>query len=447
MPTTTLSPTVPLSHAAPAHKALSPTTPSLKEMAAGAGADRNRSVDFFRAVAMLAVAFGHWAAIAVAVDANGSLTAGNALEAAPQMAWITWLFQVMPLFFVVGGFSSAMSLDAHTARNGRPQDWIVARLRRMLAPTVVLAGTWLAILALATIAGVGGLAAQGALAAAIPLWFLANYTIDTAIAPTVLPWFRRNPKRAASIGIGMFVALEAARFAGVPYLPQLNWVLGWLLFQVAGFAWRDGLLPTGRRLVVRAAGLWTAALAAVTVGPYPVSMVNVPGLEHTPTAPPTLALMLFGAAFSATALCFAPAINRWLAGNATAWATVVAANTVAMSVYLWHMTAAVAAGAGLYAIGQLPTAAVGTGAWWLEKLPLIGLSALVLIAIVAAVARFEQRALLAPRTQWQGSAASMIGVAALVSVALKLWVLGNIVGVVIGTALLVALWFGAVKAK
>ena len=30
-------------------------------------------------------------------------------------------------------------------------------------------------------------------------------------------------------------------------------MLGWLLFQVAGFAWRDGLLPTGRPLALIAA--------------------------------------------------------------------------------------------------------------------------------------------------------------------------------------------------
>ena len=44
-----------------------------------------------------------------------------------------------------------------------------------------------------------------------------------------------------TVGVALFLAIEATRFAGVPYLPQVNWVLGWLLFQVAGFAWRDVL--------------------------------------------------------------------------------------------------------------------------------------------------------------------------------------------------------------
>ena len=81
-------------------------------MASGAKADRNRAIDLYRAIAMLAVAVGHWMAMNIAIDSSGELVAGNALEAAPGMAIMTWLFQVMPLFFVVGGFSSAMSLDS-----------------------------------------------------------------------------------------------------------------------------------------------------------------------------------------------------------------------------------------------------------------------------------------------------------------------------------------------
>lgn len=413
--------------------------PSLAELAAAANQDRNRSVDFFRAAAMLAVALGHWAAIMVAVDGDGNLISGNALEAAPGLAVMSWLFQVMPLFFVVGGFSSAMSLDAHARKDGRPQDWIAGRMRRMLAPTAVLAAVWFVLLVAGNLAGIGSLVAVGAAAAAIPLWFLSNYTVDTAIAPYLLPRFRRNPALVAGGGMLLFVTLEAVRFAGVPYLPQINWILGWLLFQTAGFAWRDGLLPTGRRLLGAAAVLWGLAIAAVTVGPYPISMVHFPGIgDLSPTHPPSLALMLFGAAYSATALTVAPAISAWLAKptarNKNAWAAVVAGNSMAMTVYLWHFTAAVAAGAVLYAIGVLPTAAVGTLAWWFQKLPLIALSTVILAAIVATVGRFERGALLAARAPWTGGPASMIAVAATVSIAIKVWTSGNAVAIATSAA-------------
>ncbi len=410
-------------------------------MAAGASKDRNRAVDFYRAVAMGAVALGHWAAIAMAVDEDGNLVSGNALEQAPALAVASWLFQVMPLFFVVGGFASAMSLDAHNRSDGKPQDWVAARLRRMLAPTAVLATTWLALLAIGSALGFGSLIVTGAVAAAIPLWFLANYTIDTAVAPYLLPRFRRNPALVAGLGVAAFLGLEAIRFAGVPYLPQINWILGWLLFQMAGFAWRDGLLPSGKRLVAAAGGLWVLAVAAVTVGPYPVSMVHFPGIgDLSPTHPPSLALMLFGSAYSATAVAIAPRITAWLAkpSNSKVWASVVAANSVAMSVYLWHFTAAVAAGGLLYAVGVVPTAAVGTVAWWVQKMPLIGLSAVILTGIVALVARFEQRALLAPRLPWRGGPVSMMALAIVLSTAIKLWTSGSAGMIVISAVIVVA---------
>jgi len=418
---------------------------SLGDLAGAAKPDRNRAVDFYRAVAMLAVSLGHWAAIAVGFDQVGALTAGNALEHSPSLSWITWILQVMPLFFVVGGFSSAMSLDSHTARSGRPQDWVIARLRRMLAPTAVLGGTWLSIVAVATVAGFGQYAMLGLAAASIPLWFLANYTIDTAIAPYVLPLFRRNPRRFVAGGLAIFAAVEVSRFAEVPYLPQVNWVLGWLLFQVAGFAWRDGLLPTGRRLLGISGALWVSTIAAVAFGPWPVSMVNFPGLSHSPTAPPTLALLLFGAAYSSAAVAAAPAISAWLARSTTAWKAVVAANSVALTVYLWHFTAAVAAIAVLFAFGALPTAAVGTAAWWIQKIPMTLLSALILAGIVAAVSKVERQSLLAPRSAWNGGQLSMLATAGLVSVAVKTWTHGSATQAVIGCAVLCLLWKTKVK--
>ena len=420
------------------------TVPSVADLAAATKSDRNRAVDFYRAAAMVAVAVGHWAAIAIAVGPDGDLVTGNALEFAPSMSWITWLFQVMPLFFVVGGFSSAVSLDSHLSKDGRPQDWVAARLRRMAAPATVLAGTWLTIIGVGFALGVGELATAAAVAAAIPLWFLANYTIDTAIAPWLYPAFRRNPAIVASLGVAAFGILELLRLDGHHTIAQLNWVIGWLLFQVAGFAWREGFLPKGRAMTATAGLLWSAAIAAV-VGPYPMTMVHVPGIENSPTHPPSLALMLFGAAYSATALAAAPRISRALGERPRAWAGVVAANAVSLSVYLWHFTAATIAAAVFYALGMLPTAVVGTGAWWLQKLPMMALSAIVLAGIVAVVGRFEQRALLAPRTPWRGGAASMLATAALISGSVKLWSLGSGMGVVAGTSLLLVVWFGAMR--
>lgn len=81
--------------------------------------DRNRAVDFYRAAAMTMVAVGHWLGM-VAVFGDGELVAGNLLDFSPEYGWITWIGQVMPLFFFVGGFASATSLARPSARASAP---------------------------------------------------------------------------------------------------------------------------------------------------------------------------------------------------------------------------------------------------------------------------------------------------------------------------------------
>jgi hypothetical protein len=393
---------------------------SAATVAAHTPTDRNRAVDFYRAAAMAVVAAGHWLGMVAVVD-HGELTGGNLLDFSPEYAWITWIGQVMPLFFFVGGFASATSLRSAERKGVRPADWIATRLHRMVTPATALAGVWAIALVLGALLGGFGIVSLGAAAAAIPLWFLANYTIDTALAPFTYRLFRSRPWRLVGSLAGLFALAEAARFAGVPFVPEANWVIGWLGFQVAGFAWHDGRLPTGRALVALATTCWVLVLAAVGLGPWPATMLHHGGLEHSPTHPPSFALILFGLAYSFTAAALAPAVTRWLERSRTAWQVTIAANVVSMSVYLWHMTAAVAVAGVAYATGLIPAVEPGTTAWWWTKIPFLVANLVVLVAVVRRVAPIEQRALLGGAAPWRSGIGSMLAVAALLSVSVKAW--------------------------
>ena len=354
---------------------------------------RNRAIDAYRAGAMIAVALGHWMAADVRLS-GGKLVAGNALDHLVAMHALTWVFQVMPVFFCIGGYANAASLDAHR-RAGRPDSaWVRARLLRLTTPTVWLAGTWLALLTVGSVLGLGGLAAKAVGVAAIPLWFLANYVADTALAPTTLSAYRRHGARFVGALAVLFCIGEAARFPGIHYVPQINIVIGWLLFQVLGFAWKDGHLPTGGRLLRIGVGSWTVAGLLVAFGPWPLAMVSVPGARFANTWPPSLALMAYGLGLCSFAIAAAPSVDRFLAAHRRAWTAVIVANTMTMTSYLWHFTALAASALCLAQLHLLPTAPIGSGSWWLQKLPLMGLALVFLAGLIALLSPKERAALI-----------------------------------------------------
>lgn len=428
----------------PDHHHPTDTTVGVADLAAGTPPGRNRAVDLYRAAAMVVVALGHWAGMVVVMDGD-ELVAGNLLDVAPEYGWITWIGQVMPLFFFVGGYASATSLLSAERKGIRPTDWVLTRLRRMVAPAVVLAAVWAAAIAVGAAVGSFGLVALAAGGAAIPLWFLANYTIDTTIAPLTFRWFRERPLVLVGGLAGAFAVAEAANLAGVPMVPQLNWVIGWLGFQIAGFAWQQGRLPTGRRLVACAAGLWGAAVVATTVGPWPAVMLHHGGVHPSPTHPPSTGLVLFGLAYSLTAAALAPAVDRWLHRSDRAWRTTIGANAVAMSVYLWHMTAAIAVVGVVYLVGAVPSVEPGTGDWWLLKVPFLAASIAVLVPIVRRVAPVEQRALLAGTATWRWGVPSLVVMAAVLSLAIKTWSSQQPVVLCVGLATTLVVWLVAIR--
>ena len=76
---------------------------------------RNRYVDFLRALSIFAVVFGHWLMAAPYVN-GGGINITSLLEHQEWVRWLSWAFQVMPVFFLVGGYSNSISWQS--ARRG-----------------------------------------------------------------------------------------------------------------------------------------------------------------------------------------------------------------------------------------------------------------------------------------------------------------------------------------
>ena len=99
-------------------------------VAAATPAERDRFADLVRVASILVVVAGHWL-MAVVTWRDGRVEGGNALPLVPGLWLATWLLQVMPLFFFVGGLANLVS----AGRGGGWATFVRARAARLLRPT------------------------------------------------------------------------------------------------------------------------------------------------------------------------------------------------------------------------------------------------------------------------------------------------------------------------
>lgn len=367
--------------------------PAIHELADGTPPTRRRHVDLLRAVAITAVVVGHWLVMTVEQDPAGNLTGFTALKYMPSMHGITWVFQVMPLFFLVGGFSNAISWTRHRDRGGTAARWLLDRSARLFPPVTLLLVVVAAGAVLASVVGIPqDVVAPAVALVTLPLWFLVVYLGVIALTPAMYKLHERFGLAVPGVLILSVVIGDVLRLTtGVDTWAFGNFVFAWLAIHQIGFAWQDGSLGlTPRRAVIALLGAVILLVVLTGPGPYPVSMVSVPGLAIQNPSPPTVALMALAITQIAVAVLVAASTERWLQRRRP-WSAVIAANTVVLTVYLWHMVAALVAAVALDAAGLLPPSDAGSAAWWLGRIPWLVALSIVLAALVALVGRTETR--------------------------------------------------------
>jgi hypothetical protein len=366
-------------------------------LAAATPATRQRTIDLVRTASLGVVVLGHWLMAVVAWE-DGRPAVGNALSDVPVARYATWVLQVMPLFFLVGGVANALSLGRWSGGDGA---WLRGRAVRLLRPTAALLGVWAVVAVLLDGLGVDGpVVVRLTRGGTQPLWFLAVYLV--VIAAT--PWLLRAHRRW---GVAPLVALGSLAVLFDGEAP--NYLIVWLLASQVGFWWADGtLLRWSSRQALGLAGGGLAALVALTAaGGYPVSMVGLPG-ERSNMSPPTVCIVALLAVQLGLLLAARPALERWLARPAV-WTGVVRASAVAMTVFLWHLSALAIAAVPLLALG-LPSPAVGSAAWWMLRVVWIVAPAAVLVGLVRVFAPLDWRTAGPPRPA--GAAVGLAGVVA-----------------------------------
>ncbi len=364
------------------------------DMAAQTPDERNRYVDFLRAVSILMVVTGHWLIVALYYK-DGAFIPGDLLEMRPGTQWLTRVFQVMPIFFIVGGYANAVSLESARRRGTDYAGWLVTRLNRLVSPLLVLLVAWALLAAILHFSGVTGevlkLASRASL---IPIWFLAIYIMIVVLAPaTYIAWQRWG---FASFWLFVFAGflVDLAFFAlNREWLGYSNYFWVWLAVHQLGYAWRDGRMGSPVRLLAYSAlGLLTLSLL-IFKGPYPFAMVGSPDEHLSNTMPPKITLIALGIAQFGLLLSMEAPMRRVL-GGLRIWTATVLINSMIMTLYLWHLTVMVILVSLLYLAGGFGLGIEPASTeWWLTRPVWIGVLYLLLLPVSLLLAPMERRAL------------------------------------------------------
>jgi fucose 4-O-acetylase-like acetyltransferase len=350
--------------------------------ARGTIAQRDLVVDLIRTACVVLVVVVHITMVGVASDSAG-IRVTSPLQEQPWYVAATWVGQVMPLFFVVGGFASATGWRSTVARGGGARDFIATRLVRLHRPAVPLFAVLAAGLGIATLAGTpADLLDELAFGIGSPLWFLAAYGITQCCVPFMARLHARAPWRTLAALLVLAAAVDAVRFAsGSAEVGLLNLGPVWLFAQQLGFLWADGwFIGRSRVLLVAVAVAAYAALVPLTaVGLWAPDMLQ-------DLNPPMLPLAFLAIAqVCLVQLVHAP-LTRLMRTRA-AQGTVFLLGRDGMTIYLWHLPLFIALNGVALLVG-LPFPMPGSGTWWATR----ALALVVLLAAALGVARLVRRA-------------------------------------------------------
>lgn len=332
-----------------------------KVLAASAG--RDRVMDAVKALALLLVIAGH--SLAWTVTSNGSVI--NTLDAAPYMFPLTWVLQILPLFFLLAGAGLTRLSGSREARG------YLGRLTRLSAPALpLIAITVVLALAASAIVGADAAGAAGVLPVQL-VWFLGVYLVLVAAAPLLVrcsgPW-------AVAIWLVVILGVDLLRVNVNELIGWANLILVWGLFAAIGT--RLDRLRTIRPplLVLGTVVFASGAIFAIVVGPYSPALISTDAVEGISNlAPPTIVLALVGLAQICLLLLLWSLLQRAL-DHDRLWVPVAIFASRAMEIYLWHMLVFTVAIAGMIGLGIAPAAL--SLLWWLQHLAV----AAVVLAVV-----------------------------------------------------------------
>lgn len=340
-------------------------------------AQRDLVVDLVRTACVVLVVVVHITMVGVAVGPDG-IAVTSPLQEARWYVAATWVGQVMPLFFVVGGFASAVGWRSTVARGGGARDFVATRLVRLFRPAIPLFLVLAVALGTATALGTPPeLLGEVAFGIGSPLWFLAAYGITQCCVPFMARLHARAPWRTLGALLVLAAAVDAVRFAtGVAEVGLLNLGPVWLFAQQLGFLWADGWFARRSRLVLVGGAVagYVALVPLTSVGLWAPDMLQ-------DLNPPMLPLAFLAVAQACLVQLVHGPLSR-LMRTRGAQAAVFVVGRDGMVVYLWHLPLFIALN-GIALLLGAPFPEPGSAVWWATR----PVALVVVLAVAIGIAR------------------------------------------------------------
>ncbi|WP_209324053.1 acyltransferase family protein [Brevibacterium renqingii] len=365
-------------------------------------AHRDRAIDLVRFACLVVVVVLHSMMSTAVLGPEGQLVPTMALAQTTGFTIASWLFQIMPLYFVIGGYAGLKGWRRAQRRGDDWRNYLRARLQRLVIPVLILvAFAGLGLFLASWIGAPHELLAEASMRIGQPLWFIAVYVGLTSLVPAAAHLHEKAPRRTVAVLVAAVFSVDAlVEVTGVTGLGYLNFALVWPLVQQCGFFFADAAERPLRR-----GRIWTLVLLAlvglgvlVSTGVYsPNMLINL--------NPPTGALVLLGLVQTGLLRLGHDRLTRMGDGGALTapgtaqrarlWERIITwGNAHGIQVYLWHMPVVIAL-IGLFGaiatlgsnvwpggmdLASLALPATESPLWWFERLPwliaVMGLAAL-----------------------------------------------------------------------
>ena len=306
--------------------------PSPAEVETRTPEGRDRAIDVIRITALIGVVFGH-TIMATSIIRDDVFIWSNLLTESMVLQALTWIFQIMPLFFFAGVAASVQSWGPGDSWG----NWLMRRCTRLYRPVFYYLAFWgvtLTVLHLLlpinVYRPVAGISTQ-------LLWFLGAYVLVLAAVP-LLARIKTTGQLvitvAAAYAVAAFVDAVRINTEVPPVFGYLNLSM-WLIPGMFGVAYRRKLLAPTLALILGVV-MFAVNVGLVAVGPYELSLVGIETQQLKNMSPPSLLLAGHAIMMCALTIAVAPAISRWAQRPRVWWLTVIG-NSGAMTLYLWHI--------------------------------------------------------------------------------------------------------------